>query len=103
GSVCSPRLVEPTTSANSTVTVLRTSACGGATAREAPQLLQKRDPSGFSWPQFGHRIIANSLLCAPAGYCPSGAGNPVDRNLDSVWRPNGQRIGECARRQRGCP
>ena len=52
GSSCSPSAVEPVTSANSTVTVLRTSR-DPAGSRAAPQLPQNRKPSGLSWPQLG--------------------------------------------------
>ena len=51
-SIRSLRLVNPTRSANSTVTTLRSSLTETAELSAAPQLPQKRNPSGFSWPHF---------------------------------------------------
>jgi hypothetical protein len=53
GSSRSPSAVEPVTSANRTVTVLRTSRADVA-ASSAPHAPQKRKSSGFSLPQLGH-------------------------------------------------
>src|SRR4029453_19674267 len=53
GSSCSARPVNPTRSAKKTVTTLRSSRASSFSAPSgAAQLLQKRAPSGFSWPQF---------------------------------------------------
>src|SRR5436190_12089698 len=52
GSSCSPSSVEPTTSQNTIVTVLRTSGASGERSR-APQTEQKFAPSGLSVPQLG--------------------------------------------------
>ena len=57
GSRCSPSSVEPVTSQNTIVTVLRTSAASGAT-RRAPHAEQKFAPSTFSDPQLGHAVMA---------------------------------------------
>ena len=61
GSRRSPSSVEPTTSQNTTVTVLRTSRERLVAASGAPQELQKRAPSGFSWPHCPHSITISSL------------------------------------------
>ena len=59
GSSRSPIAVEPVTSQNSTVTVLRTSRGGGVSASSAPQDPQKRKPSGFSCPQFAQTVTGH--------------------------------------------
>jgi hypothetical protein len=59
GSKSSPSAVEPVTSLNRTVTVLRTSRTGVA-ARAAPHAVQKRASSGFCLPQFGHPATAKA-------------------------------------------
>jgi hypothetical protein len=51
GSMRSPRAVEPVTSEKRTVTTLRTSRAGAASASGAPHESQKRAPSRFSAPQ----------------------------------------------------
>ena len=63
GSSCSPSSVEPVTSQNTIVTVLRTSAASGASAAPswAPQTEQKFAPSAFSDPQFGQAATGRSL------------------------------------------
>src|SRR6266540_3351786 len=51
GSSCSARPVKPTRSAKKTVTTLRSSRDAGCSAVSgAAHALQKRAPSGFSWP-----------------------------------------------------
>jgi hypothetical protein len=51
GSSCSARPVKPTRSAKKTVTTLRSSReAAGSAASGAAHALQKRAPSGFSWP-----------------------------------------------------
>src|SRR4029078_10417550 len=60
GSSCSPRTVEPVTSANRTVTIFRTSRVAGAAGVASgggAQAEQKRAPSGFSARQAGHAAI----------------------------------------------
>jgi hypothetical protein len=54
GSSRSPSAVEPLTSEKTIVTVFRVSREGAASTSAAPQLPQKRKPSGFFWPQFAH-------------------------------------------------
>jgi hypothetical protein len=49
----SPSPVEPVTSANNTVTVLRTSRTGASTSNCRPQAWQKRARSAFGSPQAG--------------------------------------------------
>jgi len=64
GSSRSPMAVEPVTSLKRIVTVLRTSrACPapGAAPSAAPQLPQKRKPSGFVPPQDAHVAMPGSL------------------------------------------
>ncbi len=58
GSSFSPRAVEPVTSANTTVTTLRTSPAGAgfSSASGDAHWRQKRARAGFSSPQFGHRF-----------------------------------------------
>ena len=56
GSVDSPSAVEPATSQNNTVTVLRTSRRAAAVASAALQPLQKRASTGFSRPQLAQII-----------------------------------------------
>ena len=59
GSICSARDVKPTRSAKRTVTTFRSSSRVSAAATSgAPHALQKRAPSGFSWLQREHVIIA---------------------------------------------
>ena len=61
GSSCSDREVNPTRSANSTVTTLRSSRRAALVGwRGAPHIPHIRNPSGFSWPQLG-QIIGCSL------------------------------------------
>src|ERR671911_668242 len=61
GSRRSPIAVEPDTSQNSTVTVLRTSRDGGVSASSAPQFPQKRNPSGLFWRQLA-QIATNASI-----------------------------------------
>src|SRR5881397_2204485 len=78
GSSRSPMAVEPATSQNSTVTVLRASRTGSAVSA-APQALQKAEPSGFSRPQFGQVSTTRQgygverLRARRARYIPSAA------------------------------
>ena len=58
GSSCSPSSVEPVTSQNTIVTILRTSAGASAAPRRSPQTEQKFAPSAFSEPQFGQAATA---------------------------------------------
>jgi len=53
--------VDPVTSVNRTVTVLRTSDAGAAATSAEPHRLQNRDPGAFSKPQLGHIGIGGSL------------------------------------------
>src|SRR6266550_4451203 len=69
GSSCSPSSVEPTTSQNTIVTVLRTSGASGEPSR-APQTEQKFAPSGLSAPQLGQDTATVGVY---------GAGTP------SIW------------------
>ena len=57
GSSRSPSSVEPVTSQNTIVTVLRTSAASGAPSL-TPHTEQKFAPSAFSEPQFGQAATA---------------------------------------------
>ena len=56
GSSRSPSAVEPVTSQNTTVTVLRYLAFAGAASSGAPQAEQKRASSAFSLPQLGQSV-----------------------------------------------
>lgn len=58
GSRCSPSSVDPVTSANRTVTSLRSSAARSAGLTEAPQDGQNSKPAGFSAPQFAQVTMA---------------------------------------------
>ena len=57
GSRRSPSAVEPVTSVNRIVTVLRVSRAGVAGVSSVPQNPHKRKRAGFSSPHAGHRII----------------------------------------------
>ncbi len=56
GSSCSPSAVEPVTSVNRMVTVLRVSRAGDDGASSVPQKPHSRKRSGFSSPHAGQRI-----------------------------------------------
>ena len=53
GSSCSAFAVKPTRSQKRTVTTLRSSRAARRVASDAPHIPQRRNPSGFSWPQLG--------------------------------------------------
>src|SRR5450759_2358148 len=61
GSSRSPRWVEPVTSANTTVTTLRTSRLGSGAVRAPPHAMQNRATSGFGVPQLVQADIARSV------------------------------------------
>jgi hypothetical protein len=62
GSSRSPSVVEPVTSANRTVTSLRSRPPRGVSATADPQFGQKRAPRGRSVPQIAQTATAESVL-----------------------------------------
>src|SRR6266508_2656907 len=89
GSSCSARPVKPTRSAKKTVTTLRSSraiACSAASG--AAQALQKRAPSGFSWPH-----------SAQTGMSKAYESGGRDSRLLGLARPPGEGDGTRSRRR----
>src|SRR5213593_792147 len=79
GSMRSPRAVDPATSQNRMVTVLRTSR-GAASAKDDPQARQNRALAGFSVPQLAQvGTFENIGLETTRGTVPSGDDPPPAR------------------------
>ena len=75
GSSFSPRDVDPVTSVNTTVTVLRTSRASAEGAESsAPHAKQNRAMSGLSWPQLGHDGMGEGYGLEPGPYRPARRG-----------------------------
>src|SRR5258707_11198264 len=79
-----PRLVEPVTSAKTTVRTLRASRAGAAAASAVPHDMQNRAASGFGVPQVGQVTTMRSLESRVAD--------------EAVELPPGPRSGEAERR-----
>ena len=88
GSSCSPSSVDPVTSANRTVTSLRSSAVRSAGLSDDPQEGQNSKPSGFSAPQFAQ--VTTSEVYG-SGFLPVVRTAPFEHAISAGVSPDRHR------------
>src|SRR5439155_13475204 len=104
GSNCSPSSVDPVTSANRTVTSLRSSAVRSAGLSDNPQEGQNSKPSGFSAPQFAQ--VTTSEVYG-YGFLPVVRTAPFEHAISAGVSPDRYReelplAGHAAKAHRAC-